>query len=100
MLIDPATGAVEFLGKIDLGSETTLPILVKEGYISALFVKQSTSGMLWIAEEVDEATTNAALECVKKNNPSFKACDAVAYGWGSHVLTYKKKKTATYTMSR
>lgn len=103
MLIDPTTGAVEFLYKIDLDSnDTSAPIVARDGYISAVFVKQSTSGLLWIAEEVDEATVDATLACVKRNNKSYKTCDAIVFGTGSHDLTYtkgKKDKTVTFQMN-
>ena len=103
MLINPNTGAVEFLYKIDLDSnDTSAPIVARDGYISAVFVKQSTSGLLWIAEEVDEATVDATLACVKRNNKSYKTCDAIVFGTGSHDLTYtkgKKDKTVTFQMN-
>ncbi len=99
MLIDRATGAVEFLYKIDIGSETSFEIPVEAGKISAVFVKQSTSGMFWFAEEVDEATKDAVIECLKANNPSYKGHNAVAFGEGDHDLEFKKNKFVTYTFT-
>ena len=100
MLIDK-DGNVEFLHKIDLrDGDTSAPVIYKDGYITAIFVKQSTSGMLWISEEVDDETVDAVIACVKKNNKSYKGHDAVAFGEGSHDLTYGKKNkthTVTYT---
>lgn len=100
MLIDK-NGNVEFLHKIDLrDGDTSAPVIYKDGYITAIFIKQSTSGMLWISEEVDDETVDAVIACVKKNNKSYKGHDAVAFGEGSHDLTYGKKNkthTVTYT---
>ena len=97
MLIDKATGAVEFLYKIDIGGETSFEIPTAEGKISAVFVKQSTSGMFWFAEEVDEDLQDAVIECLKDNNPSYKGYNAIAFGNGDHELEFKKNKFVTYT---
>ena len=97
MLIDKATGKVEFLKKIDIGNETSFEIPAAEGKISAVFVKQSTSGMFWFAEEVDEATQQAVIDCLKANNPSYKGHNAIAFGGGEHELEFKKNKFVTYT---
>lgn len=96
MLIDEE-GNVEFIEKIDIEKQTSFEIPAEEGKISAVFVKQSTSGMLWFSEEVDQDIVDAALACVKKNNKSFKACDAIAFGAGDHDLEFKKNKFVTYT---
>ena len=98
MLID-ADGNVEFLHKIDIKDETSVIIPTEEGKISAVFIKQAQSGMLWVAEEVNEDTVDKLIKCVKKNNPSYKGHDSVAFGSGDHDLTYKNKKnskTVTY----
>ena len=97
MLIDKATGEVEFLKKIDIGSETSFEIPTEEGKISAVFIKQSTSGMFWIAEKVDEAIQEAVIECLKDHNPSYKGHNAFCFGEGDHTLEFKKDKFATYT---
>ena len=97
MLIDKATGAVEFLYKIDIEDQTSFEIPTAEGKISAVFVKQSTSGMFWFAEEVDEDLQNAVIECLKDNNPSYKGYNAIAFGNGDHELEFKKNKFVTYT---
>ncbi|MBQ6798749.1 MAG: Cys-Gln thioester bond-forming surface protein [Oscillospiraceae bacterium] len=99
MLIDPATGAVEFLYKIDIENETSFEIPSEEGKISAVFIKQSTSGLFWTAEEVDEATQQAVIDCLKANNPSYKGHNAFVFGTGDHELEYKNNKFATYTFS-
>ncbi len=99
MLIDPATGEVEFLNKIDIENETSFDIPYEAGKISAVFVKQSTSGMFWFSEEVDADTVTATIECLKANNPSYKGHNAVAFGAGEHTLEFKKNKFATYTFS-
>ena len=97
MLIDKATGEVEFLEKIDLdGDDSIVPIIRKDGYVSVMFLKQSTSGMFWFSEKVDEDVRDAAIECLKANNPSYKGHNAVAYGGGSHDLEFKKGKIVSY----
>ena len=95
MLID-ANGNVEFLKKYDIGNETSFEIPTEEGKVSAVFVKQSTSGMFWFSQEVDEAVVNATIECLKANNPSYKGHNAVAFGEGEHDLEFKKNKFVTY----
>ena len=99
MLIDKTTGKVEFLKKIDIGNETSFVIPSEPGKVSAVFVKQSTSGMFWFSEEVDEDTVNATIECLKANNPSYKGHNAVAFGAGEHELEFKKNKFVTYTFA-
>lgn len=93
MLINRETGEVEFIEKIDLDSDDrTAPIIEKDGYISAMFIKQSTSGLFWIAEEVNEETVDAVIECLIANNRSYKGHDEdIAFGYGDHQLRYKKK---------
>ena len=98
MLID-AQGNVEFIEKIDIGSETTFKVPVELGKISAVFVKQSTSGMFWFAEYVDEATVDAVIQCLKENNRSYKGHNAVCFGGGEHTLEFKNNKFVTYTFS-
>ena len=101
MLID-ADGNVEFLHKIDIEDETSVIIPTEAGKTSAVFIKQAQSGMLWVAEEVDEGIVDKLIKCVKKNNPSYKGHDSVAFGGGEHNLTYtnnknkKNTKTVTY----
>ena len=99
MLIDPVTGEVEFLEKIDIGSETSFEIPAEEGKISAVFVKQSTSGMFWTSEKVDDVTAQAVIDCLEANNPSYKGYNAFAYGDGEHELEFKKNKFVTYTFA-
>ncbi len=99
MLIDKATGEVEFLYKIDIGNQTSFDIPYAAGKISAVFVKQSTSGMFWFSENVDEDIVNATIECLKDNNPSYKGHNAVAFGAGDHELEFKKNKFVTYTFT-
>ena len=98
MLID-ANGNVEFLYKKDIGGETSFEIPVEEGKISAVFVKQGTSGMFWFAQEVDEETQQAVIDCLKANNPAYKGHNAIAFGAGDHDLEFKKNKFVTYTFS-
>ena len=98
MLVD-ANGNVEFLYKKDIGNETSFEIPVEEGKISAVFVKQGTSGMFWFSEEVDEDIQEAVIECLKDNNPSYKGHNAIAFGAGDHELEFKKNKFVTYTFS-
>ncbi len=98
MFINKETGEVEFLKKIDVDEgATSAPILSMDGYVSVMFMKQATSGMFWFSEDVDEDLVNAAIECLKDNNPSYKGHNAIAFGAGSHELEFKKNKFATYT---
>ena len=99
MLIDKATGKVEFLYKIDIEDETSFEIPSEDGKISAVFVKQSTSGMFWFGEDVDDAVVDAVIACLKANNPSYKGHNAIAFGAGDHTLEFKKNKFATYTFT-
>jgi hypothetical protein len=55
--------------------------------------------MFWFAEEVDEATQQAVINCLKKNNPSYKGHNAIAFGAGEHDLEFKKNKFVTYTFT-
>ncbi len=100
MLIDKATGKVTFLKKIDIGGETSFEIPTEEGYISAVFVKQSTSGMFWTSEEIDEETQNAVIKCLKANNPSYKGhWSEFFFGDGECTWEFKRGKKVTYTFS-
>lgn len=96
MLIDKETGEVEFLYKEDIGGETSHEIPVEEGKVSVVFIKQSTSGMFWFSEEIDDELVEKAIDCLKDNNPSYKGHNAVAFGEGEHTLEFKKNKFATY----
>ena len=98
MLID-AEGNVEFLHKVDIENQTSFEIPAEAGKISAVFIKQSTSGMFWTAEEVDEATQNAVIECLANNNPSYKGYNAFAFGAGNFDLEFKTGKFVTYTFT-
>lgn len=99
MLIDKATGEVEFLYKVDIEDQTSFNIPTEPGKISAVFVKQSTSGMFWFAEYVDEDMQQAVIDCLKANNPSYKGHNAVCFGAGDHELEFKKNKFVTYTFT-
>lgn len=100
MFINKETGEVEFIKKIDIeNGETFAPIITMEGYVSAIFMKQSTSGMFWFSEEVDQTVVDATIACLKANNRSYKGHNAVAYGAGEHTLEFKKNKFATYDFS-
>ena len=98
MLINKETGEVEFLKKIDIDDNvTSVPVIAMDGYVSAMFMKQATSGMFWFSEEVDEDIVDATIDCLKANNPSYKGHNAIAFGEGAHKLEFKKNKFATYT---
>ena len=77
-------GSVDFVRKIDLrDGDTTAPIIVKPGYVSAMFIKQSTSGMFLLSQKVDDEVVEAVIECLKENNPSYKDHDAdIKFGFG------------------
>ena len=99
MLIDKATGKVEFLYKIDIEDENSFAIPFEAGKISAVFVKQATSGMFWFSEKVNNTVVDATVECLKEHNPSYKGHNAVAFGNGDHTLEFKKNKSATYNFN-
>ena len=98
MLIDK-TGKVEFLYKVDIDDETSFVIPTEEGKISAVFVKQSTSGMFWFSENVDEDVEAATIACLKDNNPSYKGHNAIASGEGDVTWAFKNNKFVTYTFT-
>lgn len=99
MLIDKTTRKVEFLYKIDIEDENSFAIPFEAGKISAVFVKQATSGMFWFSEKVDNTVIDATVECLKDHNPSYKGHNAVASGNGDHTLEFKKNKFATYNFN-
>lgn len=99
MLIDKETGEVEFLYKVDIEDETSFEIPTEEGKVSAVFVKQSTSGMFWFSEKVGADLAKSAVECLAANNPSYKGYNAMAYGAGEHELEFKNGKFVTYTFT-
>ena len=97
MFIDKATGEVSFLKKIDVPEDaTSAPIITMDGCVSAMFMKQATSGMFWFSEEVDEDLVDAVIDCLIANNPSYKGHNAIAFGGGEHDLEFKKNKVVTY----
>ena len=96
MLVDE-DGKVEFIEKIDIEDQTSFKIPSEYGKVSAVFVKQSTSGMFWTSEELDEATKQAVIDCIIANNPSYKGHNAFVSGTGDHDLEFKKGKVVTYT---
>lgn len=94
-------GNVEFLSKNDFeASDAFAPIQKEDGYISAVFIKQAKSGMIWTSEEVSDEILDNVIASVKANDKAYKGHDAVAFGNGEHQLTYKvnsrKTKTVTY----
>lgn len=94
MFINKETGEVEFIKKIDIDEGvTSVPIIKAEGYVSVMFMKQATSGMFWFSEEVDEEMQKAAIDCLIANNPSYKGHNAIAFGYGSHDLEFKKNSS-------
>lgn len=98
MMIDKATGEVEFIEKIDLqDGDCSVPMILKDGYVSAMFIKQSTSGMFWFSEEVSQNVIDSTIACLMANNPSYKGHNAVCFGAGDHTLEFKAGKFATYT---
>ena len=96
MLID-AEGNVEFVEKVDIGDETSFQIPVEIGKVSAVFVKQSTSGMFWFSEETEYVQN--VIDCLVENNPSYKGHNAVCFGGGEHTLEFKEGKFVTYTFT-
>lgn len=92
-----ADGNVEYLSKTDFADDDTgATIYVESGWVAAVFIKQSQSGMLWTSEDVDEETTAKLLEVVAQSDKAYKGCDAIVSGAGDHELEYgvgKKGKT-------
>ena len=96
MLID-AQGNVAFLYKVDIEDQTSFEIPTEAGKVSAVFVKQSTSGMFWTSQEVSEDIQAAVIACLKDNDPSYKGHNAFVSGEGEHTWEFKKGKSVTYT---
>ena len=105
LYIDKETGEVVYDSKIDFNDgDTSAEIPAKDGYISAVFIKQAKSGMIWTSEEItDEAVQQAIVDSIIENDPAYKGhSDVIVSGEGSHNLTYnigngKKAKTQTVT---
>ena len=96
MLID-ANGNIEFLYKIDAGSETSFEIPTEPGKISAVFMKQGNAqGLFWASQELSEDIWQDVIDCVDNNNPSYKGYSAIASGMGEHSYIFKNGKTITY----
>lgn len=97
-------GNVEYLSKTDFkDGDVFAPIKKEDGYISAVFIKQAQSGMIWTSQKVSDEVIDNIIASVKANNKAYKGHDAVAFGIGEHKLTYKvnskKNKTVTYTFT-
>lgn len=104
LYLNRETGEIIFDHKVDVNDQASFYIDAMDGYISVVFVKQATSGMLWTSEKVTEEQQEALLKVVKKNNKSYKKCEGYASGEGDKDLTYsignkKKGKTKTVTYS-
>ena len=107
LYVNKGTDEVIFDHKIDLnGDDRSAKIQYREGYISLVFIKQATMGMIWTSEEVDDATMSAIVTSIKNNNKSYKGHNAVVFGEGVHKLTYKtgngknaKNQTVYYTFN-
>ena len=104
LYVNRENGEIVYESKYDFDdNDTSATIPGKEGYISVVFIKQAQSGILWTSEEVDADTEAALIASVEANDPAYKGCDAVAFGEGSHDLTYtnngKKYHTVTYNFA-
>lgn len=103
LYVDKTTGEVIYDYKIDFSSgDTTADIPVKDGFVTAIFMKQAKSGIIWTSEEVSEDVMADIIDSIVANDPAYKGHDAEAYGEGAHDLTYsigngKKGKTTTVT---
>ena len=101
MYVDRETGEVIYDTKIDFDSgDTSVLIPVKEGYITAIFIKQAKSGAFWTAEEVSEEVMDEIIDTLIDNDPAYKGHEGEFCGEGEHDLTYsigngKKGKTNT-----
>lgn len=97
-------GKVEYLSKTDFKDKDVFaPIKKEDGYISAVFIKQAQSGMIWTSQKVSDEVIDNIIASVKANNKAYKGHDEEAFGIGEHELTYKvnskKYKTVTYTFT-
>lgn len=105
LYVDRATGEVIYDYKFGFSSkDISAEIPGKEGYISAVFIKQAQSGIIWTAEEVSDESMDEIITSVIANDRAYKGHDAEVYGEGAHDLTYAigngkkgKIKTVTYT---
>ena len=95
-------GNIKYANKIDFDdNDTNVELPYKDGYTLVVFIKQSTSGMIWSSNQLEEETLNNVVAAIKKYDKAYKGHNAVAYGNGKHVLTYtkgnkKNTKTVTY----
>ena len=94
-------GNIKYANKIDFDdNDTNVELPYKDGYTLVVFIKQSTSGMIWSSNQLEEETLNNVVAAIKKYDKAYKGHNEVAYGNGKHVLTYtkgNKKNTKTIT---
>ena len=56
--------------------------------------------MFWASDEIDEATQQAVIDCLKANNPSYKGhWDEFFFGQGDFTWEFKKNKSVTYSFT-
>lgn len=98
-------GNVKYVSKDDdAENKTSVKLPCKKDYTLAVFVKQSTSGMIWFQSKVSDDIVNKVVNEVKKCDKSYKGHDAIAFGEGDHKLTYTvgggKKHTVCYSFGK
>ena len=88
----------------DAGNKTSVKLPCKKGYTLAVFVKQSTSGMIWFQNKVSDDIVNKVVNEIKRCDKSYKKHEAVAFGNGEHKLSYTtnggKKQTVCYSFCK
>lgn len=88
----------------DAGNKTSVKLPCKKGYTLAVFVKQSTSGMIWFQNKVSDDIVNKVVDEIKRCDKSYNKHEAVAFGNGEHKLSYTtnggKKQTVCYSFGK
>lgn len=98
--IDLSDNSIEFT-KLDdevIEDVTSYEFEGKRGYITGLFVKQSTYGLAWTTEELDEELKIQVEKVIRKNDKSNYKTITWNHGLGNAELKVKKK-TVHYTFN-
>lgn len=86
-----------------VGNKNCVSFPYKKDCSLVVFIKQSTSGMIWCEKQISKDMLDKVVEVVKKNDKSYKGCEGFAYGNGEHKFTYhkgtNKEKTVKYHFS-
>lgn len=98
--IDLTDNSIEFT-KLDdevIENITSYEFEGRRGYITGLFVKQSTYGLTWTTEELDEDLKVEVEKVIRKNDKSNYKTITWKHGLGNAELKVKKK-TVHYTFN-